>query len=462
MTKNCVLAGHVLFAVGLGVLPACDDAPTDRPTLLATRVEAPGTNCPTGGSAVLAGRDVDGDSVLADSEVESTVYVCRPEAGRTGSMVTGSVSIWNQGDVDALAGVKFISGDLVLEADSITALTFPDLESVGGAIRLGQANDVSVLTFTKLATVGSIESGDVAGIETVELPALTKVDASIDLLVTRRASFPLLSAAGSFRVVVENTEGTLGSVLAPELLASSSVRVRIANSPVAIDFAKLNEVTAEEEETYSHALEIAVPSDADYTLPQLTTAASARFVGHLASFPKLTRVSGSFKVGSATSSLPELTHIDGTLVLEQGAVSFAGPKLVSIGGLLAATASNGSGQSLTTLSLPELTTVDSSACTGSTYYCQIQIRNTPLTALVLPKLATLAVSQVGIVANSALTTVSIPVTRPRGNMGITVTGNAALNDCVVRTQATGWLTAGAVPHWTGTSTISDNGMTCVP
>jgi hypothetical protein len=57
--------------------PVCDPAPGTPPAVLTrTAAESAGTNCAAGGTRIDAGRDVNGDGLLADSEVERTAYAC--------------------------------------------------------------------------------------------------------------------------------------------------------------------------------------------------------------------------------------------------------------------------------------------------------------------------------------------------------------------------------------------------
>lgn len=66
-------------------LTTCDGAPGDdgmpgddgARTLVETSEEAPGAQCPAGGQRVDVGRDVDADGMLSAAEIDSTTYVCR-------------------------------------------------------------------------------------------------------------------------------------------------------------------------------------------------------------------------------------------------------------------------------------------------------------------------------------------------------------------------------------------------
>jgi hypothetical protein len=83
------MARRVNFALALGSLLAlggCSDpsdpGPLDPadPSLVRVDVEPPGQRCASGGSAVHVGLDHDGDGVLDDGEIDSSTYVCDPDA----------------------------------------------------------------------------------------------------------------------------------------------------------------------------------------------------------------------------------------------------------------------------------------------------------------------------------------------------------------------------------------------
>ena len=78
------LSRTVLVCFAALVLTACGGG--DRlPARLLLTSEAPGANCPTGGSRIDAGIDADGSGVLDPSEVTSTQYVCNGAGGAAGA-----------------------------------------------------------------------------------------------------------------------------------------------------------------------------------------------------------------------------------------------------------------------------------------------------------------------------------------------------------------------------------------
>ena len=82
-----LLSRTVLVCSAALVLTACGGGDGLQARLLVTS-EAPGSNCPTGGSRIDAGLDADGNGVLDPSEATSTQYVCNGAGGATGARRT--------------------------------------------------------------------------------------------------------------------------------------------------------------------------------------------------------------------------------------------------------------------------------------------------------------------------------------------------------------------------------------
>lgn len=76
----------VIVSLSTAMLAACsDDSPAagpQKPAVSRAIDEPPGANCAEGGSAFQSGVDIDGDGVLDDAEVTTTVYVCRRDRTR--------------------------------------------------------------------------------------------------------------------------------------------------------------------------------------------------------------------------------------------------------------------------------------------------------------------------------------------------------------------------------------------
>jgi hypothetical protein len=149
----------------------CGEPPAAPPAILTrTAEELPGTVCPSGGTRVEAGPDVDGDGVLDDDEVRSTSVVCGPgyvstrarttlieDCGGNGWIVESGIdgdhdgvldeeevrvtvricdTVWPRfpvataEDVAFLTGVTRIAGSLVVQGSMLEAinLTVPVVE----------------------------------------------------------------------------------------------------------------------------------------------------------------------------------------------------------------------------------------------------------------------------------------------------------------------------------------------
>ncbi len=135
--------------------------------LVTTADEPAGDNCAVGGEAVSIGTDDDGDGVLADDEVDTTVYVCDGADGAdgdgsslAGTIVAGDYTVANSLDAALLDGVEQITGTLTIFGASMGDVTLPDLERVGGL------------------TVGN---GSTFTLDSLSLPSLTTVDGSVNI-----------------------------------------------------------------------------------------------------------------------------------------------------------------------------------------------------------------------------------------------------------------------------------------
>lgn len=78
------------LAIVVGLLAGCDgDGATGNSALVSLGTEAAGDNCPNGGTAIMSGRDTDGNGALEKSEVESTLYACNGAEGEEGASGEG-------------------------------------------------------------------------------------------------------------------------------------------------------------------------------------------------------------------------------------------------------------------------------------------------------------------------------------------------------------------------------------
>jgi hypothetical protein len=73
--RSALFGAFVLFGIGCA---------QSSGSLVATTSEPEGMNCPTGGQRVTAGSDLDNDGTLSAAEVKSTVYICNGTNGTNG------------------------------------------------------------------------------------------------------------------------------------------------------------------------------------------------------------------------------------------------------------------------------------------------------------------------------------------------------------------------------------------
>jgi hypothetical protein len=91
----------------------------------------------------------------------------------------GSASLESQADVDALAGICIVTGDVVIGATGLAAVALPELREIGGALAIDGTEPV-VVTLGALETVGAVHV--TRGTVTLDAPALTSAG---DLLFDR-------------------------------------------------------------------------------------------------------------------------------------------------------------------------------------------------------------------------------------------------------------------------------------
>jgi hypothetical protein len=156
-------------------------------SLILIEDEPPGENCTAGGHVVHVGLDQDDDGILDPGEITGTDYVCNP-----GTILAGELFLDEQAEVDALAGVSWIVGNLAVVGDldlsplagstrisgslliqdnpSLTDLgVLENLIDVEGSLRL--ANNDALTNIEALAFVDEINNLELTGND-----ALTNID----------------------------------------------------------------------------------------------------------------------------------------------------------------------------------------------------------------------------------------------------------------------------------------------
>lgn len=129
-------------------------------TLVRVAPENPGTNCPLGGVLVASGADTNADGVLADTEVTTRSYVCGQSVADV--VIEGSVTIRNDVDYRIYRQVRGITGTLTIGQDSDACCS----AIIGGP---------TAMDFPNLERVGRLEMVNVAGVEQLSFPRLTRL-----------------------------------------------------------------------------------------------------------------------------------------------------------------------------------------------------------------------------------------------------------------------------------------------
>ena len=68
--------------------------------------------------------------------------------------VEGSVTIENTLDVQAMANVCVVTGNVTVAADALTSISFPVLASVGGSVNIGDNAALTSCTGLLIVNVG--------------------------------------------------------------------------------------------------------------------------------------------------------------------------------------------------------------------------------------------------------------------------------------------------------------------
>ena len=146
-------------------------------SLLALEDEAPGENCPYGGTSIHSGVDLDDDGELDAEEIAETDYVCDgAPAGSTSfcpdGKVQGDYTIHNSIDAAIISDCTTIIGNLTVAAPGLTTISLPALESTGN-LTISVNDALTMLSLPALASGSSISIGANAALTMLSLPAFT-------------------------------------------------------------------------------------------------------------------------------------------------------------------------------------------------------------------------------------------------------------------------------------------------
>jgi hypothetical protein len=116
-------------------------------------------------NVVRQGTDVDGDGSLSAGELTGRTLDC----GARGPTLQGHLAIQSPDDVARLAGRRALTGGLHVRGAALVSLDAPQLQSLGGTLRIESAPLLQRVTLPSLARVG----GDVVVARSPALQALS-------------------------------------------------------------------------------------------------------------------------------------------------------------------------------------------------------------------------------------------------------------------------------------------------
>jgi hypothetical protein len=110
--------------------------------------EPAGVRCPTGGTLVGAGLDLNEDAQLSPTEVVVAAYVCQPTATYEGTYLVRDAA-----DLAALQVISHIRGGLDITDSDLTQVELPGLVSVEGSLNIARNPSLSRLNLPGLRSV---------------------------------------------------------------------------------------------------------------------------------------------------------------------------------------------------------------------------------------------------------------------------------------------------------------------
>jgi hypothetical protein len=124
---------------------------------------------------VRQGVDVDGDGALSSTELVGRTLDCA-----RGPTLQGHLAIQSPEDVARLAGRRALTGGLHVSSAGLTRLEVPQLQSMGGTLRVDGGAALEVLVLPSLARVGGdVVISHAAALQTIAVPALAHVGGSV-------------------------------------------------------------------------------------------------------------------------------------------------------------------------------------------------------------------------------------------------------------------------------------------
>jgi len=174
------------------------------PTQLVAVVDEPaGANCAAGGVAVETGLDDDRDGELDEGEVDEIRYVC--DADPAPDVIYGNLFIEDADDAAELAGVRVVTGSVVVDALDLSALDVAALEEVGWDLTMWNAS-VADLSAPQLRVVGHDLGTETQELVSLDLSGLEEVGRTIDI---NEGALVDLDLSSLVRVGVPGSSGDL-------------------------------------------------------------------------------------------------------------------------------------------------------------------------------------------------------------------------------------------------------------
>jgi hypothetical protein len=184
--------------------PGADGAagPDGARSLTRLDAEPPGAQCALGGARLATGIDDDGDGQLDPDEVDTTAYLCHgasDDAPR--GVLQGTFHVRNQRDVDLLALVEEITGELIIERAVPDVIVLGALRRLGGTLRVAAGSNLVTLEVPALVDAGGIHIPDDNRMTRFRAPALTTAGAVSVGFGTADLDLTALTTAAQLRLV---------------------------------------------------------------------------------------------------------------------------------------------------------------------------------------------------------------------------------------------------------------------
>jgi len=198
----------------------CGQAPVTRIV-----AEPEGAHCVAGGVAFLTGPDRNGNGQLDDDEIEQTQYEC-------GDVLWRGVTVRSSADLAALANIRAIKGDLVIDDLSVEQIALPALEELGDSLVVLEDHSLWQISLPHLRSIGgAIFIQDDPVLTTVDLSTLVHIGSDLVIgsnpQLTDLTGFPTGISLG--RDIFLDRNASLTAVKLP--FSAGGGAVEVTNNP---------------------------------------------------------------------------------------------------------------------------------------------------------------------------------------------------------------------------------------